>query len=103
MTKSMLFVESQPAGPEQVEEYHRWHDEVHLAEILTIDGFTSARRWQTDGDTFVTMYEIDTDIPTAQANFKAAYASGKMSRPVGIQLDPPPVMRYLSLIGEVTG
>ncbi|OMC46770.1 hypothetical protein A5745_19980 [Mycobacterium sp. IS-2888] len=101
MGKSLLFVESKPASPELVEEYHRWHDQVHVPEMLAIDGFVSARRWQTDGESFVTLYEIDTDVDTARTSLRAAMAEGRMSKPVAVQTDPPPVMRYLSLVNEL--
>lgn len=103
MIKSLLFVESKPESPELVDEYHRWHDGVHVPEMLGIDGFVAARRWQTDGDTFVTLYEIDTDVETARASLRAAYATGEMSKPVAVQLQPPAVMRYLSLVSEQSG
>src|SRR5689334_18525514 len=102
MTKSILFVESKPASAQLAEEYHRWHDQVHVPEMLTIDGFVSARRWETDSGSFVTLYEIDTDVDTARTNLRAAYGEGHMSKPVGVQTDPPPVMRYLSLINNFT-
>ena len=102
MTKSLLFVESKPASAELVEEYHRWHDQVHVPEMLTIDGFVSARRWQTDGESFITLYEIDTDVDTARTNLRAAFADGRMSKPVALETEPPAVMRYLSLISEST-
>lgn len=101
MAKSLLFVESKPKDPENVAEYHRWHDEVHVPEMLSVDGFVSARRWQTDGDSFVTLYEIDTDVDTARTNLKAAFGSGKMSPPDPVQTEPPAVMRYLSLVSEI--
>jgi hypothetical protein len=101
MTKSLLFVESKPASPDVVEEYHRWHDQVHVPEMLTIDGFVSARRWQTDGESFVTLYEIDTDVDTARTKLRAAFAEGRMSKPVAVETQPPPVMRYLSLVNEL--
>lgn len=97
MAKSLLFVESKPAAPNLVGEYHRWHDRTHLPEMLSVEGFVSARRWQTDGESFITLYELDTDVDTAKANLKAALAAGKMSRPVAVETQPPPVMRYLSL------
>ncbi len=102
MTKSLLFVESKPASAEVVEEYHRWHDQVHVPEMLTIDGFVSARRWQTDGESFITLYEIDTDVDTARTNLRAAFAEGRMTKPVAIETEPPAVMRYLSLVSELT-
>jgi hypothetical protein len=103
MAKTVLFVETKPAAPDQTDEYHRWHDDTHVPEMLTIDGFVSARRWQPDGaDTFITLYEIDTDVDTARANLKAAFQSGRMSPPVAVDPDTPPVMRYLGLISEAT-
>jgi hypothetical protein len=42
--------------------------------MLTIDGFVTARRWQADnGESFSTLYEIDTDVDTDRANLKAAF------------------------------
>ncbi len=102
MTKSLLFVESKPASPDLVEEYHRWHDRIHVPEMLAIDGFVSARRWQTDGESFVTLYEIDTDVDTARTNLRAALVDGHMSKPVAVETQPPPVMRYLSLVNELS-
>lgn len=98
MAKSLLLVESKPAAPDRVEEYHRWHDRVHVPEMLAIDGFVSARRWQTDEESFVTLYEIDADVDTARTNLRAALAEGRMSKPVAVQTQPPPVMRYMSLV-----
>jgi hypothetical protein len=102
MTKSLLFVESKPASAELVEEYHRWHDQVHVPEMLTIDGFVSARRWQTDGESFITLYEIDADVDTARTNLRAAFAEGRMTKPVAVETEPPAVMRYLSLVSELS-
>jgi len=102
MTKSLLFVESKLASPDLVDEYHRWQDRIHVPEMLAIDGFVSARRWQTDGESFVTLYEIDTDVDTARTNLRAALADGRMSKPVAVETQPPPVMRYLSLVNELS-
>ncbi|HZU47795.1 MAG TPA: hypothetical protein VFA16_11220 [Mycobacterium sp.] len=103
MAKSILFVETKPVSPDRADQYHTWHDQTHIPEMLTIDGFMSARRWATDnGDSFITLYEIDTDVDTAKANVKAAAQSGRMSKPVAVQTDPPPVLRYLSLISATS-
>ena len=60
--------------------------------MLTIDGFVSARRWQADdGESFITLYEIDTDVDTARANLKAAFQAGQMSKPVAVETQPPAV------------
>jgi hypothetical protein len=102
MTKSLLFVESKPASAELVEEYHRWHDQVHVPEMLRIDGFVSARRWQTDGESFIRLYEIDADVDTARTNLRAAFAEGRVTKPVAVETEPPAVMRYLSLVSELS-
>lgn len=48
MPKSLLFVESKPASARQVDEYHAWHEQTHIPEMLSVDGFVSARRWQSN-------------------------------------------------------
>lgn len=102
MAKSVLLVESRPASPQLVDDYNKWHDDVHIPEMLTIDGFSSARRWRSeDGQTF-TLYEIDTDVETAKASLRAAFESGRMSKPVAVEVKPPPVMRYFSLVSEAS-
>lgn len=89
MAKTLLLVESRPAAAELVEEYHTWHEQTHLPEMLAIDGFVTARRWGADDeDSFITLYEIDTDIETARANVRAALQDGRISRPVVVQTQP---------------
>ncbi|OBA72088.1 hypothetical protein A5641_09170 [Mycobacterium sp. 1554424.7] len=101
MPKSVLLVETRPESPQLVDDYNKWHDDVHIPEMLTIDGFSSARRWRAeDGESFITLYEIDTDVDTAKANLRAAYQSGRMSKPVAVETQPPPIQRYFSLVSE---
>ena len=103
MARGILLVESQPSSPDAAAEYHEWYDRTHLAEILAIEGFVSARRLESlDGTSFLALYEIDTDIETAKANLQAALKSGTMSKPVGVQLDPPPSVRYFREISSLT-
>ncbi len=103
MAKSLLLVESKPASPDLVDEYNQWHEQTHIPEMLGVEGFVSARRWQADeGGTFLTLYEIDTDIETARANLRAVLQSGKISRPEVVDTNPPPAMRYFTLISEAT-
>ncbi len=98
MAKSLLLVESRPVSADRVKDYHRWYDQTHIPEMLTIDGFVSARRFATGTDTFVTLYEVDTDVDSARANVKAAFASGRMSPPEPVQTDPPATQRWLELL-----
>ncbi len=103
MAKSLLLVESKPESPEHADEYHAWHERTHIPEMLGVDGFVAARRWQAeDGESFFTLYEIDTDVDTARANLKAAVQAGAMSKPVAVQTQPPPVQRYLTFVSEAS-
>lgn len=103
MAKTLLIVESKPDSPQRLAAYHRWHELTHIPEMLAIDGFVSARRWQTEDESFITVYEVDTDVDAARANVKAALAESRISKPVAVQTQPPPVMRYLSLVDEQAG
>jgi hypothetical protein len=103
MAKTVLLVESPPESSQLVDGYNRWHDDVHIPEMLTIDGFRSARRWRAeDGETFITLYEIDADVDTAKASLRAAFQSGRMSKPVAVEVTPPTIMRYFSLVSEAS-
>ena len=98
MPNGVLIVESRPASAEEAATYHDWYDNKHIPEIIKVDGFVSARRLQAlDGDSFIAIYEIEGDVEEAKAAL--AQASGTMSRPEGLQLDPPPSTRYFRLMG----
>lgn len=94
MPKGILLVQSRPASPADVDAFHRWYDETHVPEILALEGFTAARRLAgADGESFVALYEVD-DVDTARAALATAQSSGSMSRPMGVQLDPPPSVQW---------
>lgn len=101
MARGIMLVEAQCASPEELDAFNHWYDAVHIPEILSIEGFVSARRFLADdGETYVAVYEIDGDVAAAQANLAAARGAGTMTPPVGLRLDPPPVSRYLPEIGS---
>jgi hypothetical protein len=94
-----MIVRSEPTSPDAITDFHRWYDEVHLPEILAVDGIAAARRFAAlDGGDFVAVYEIEGDVATAKANLAAAQSSGAMSRPVGVKLDPPPTVQWYDQI-----
>ena len=96
MPRGILLVQSQPASPADADEYHRWYDDVHIPEILGVDGFRSARRLRAaDGESYVVVYEVD-DVEMARAAMAEAQAAGTMTRPSGIRLDPPPTVQWLT-------
>lgn len=47
MARYILTVATNPV-PGREDDYNRWYDEVHLAEVLAIDGFVSAERFVVD-------------------------------------------------------
>ncbi|MFB4309552.1 hypothetical protein [Actinomadura sp. GTD37] len=96
MPRGVLIVESRPASPAELSAYHDWYDNKHIPEVLRLEGFVAARRLESlDGETFTVIYEIDGDVQAARAALNRAQASGAMSRPEGVQLDPPPAVRFL--------
>ena len=99
MPKGVLVVQSRPASADSVDEMDRWYDEVHIPEILGVDGFASARRFRAaDGESFLAVYEID-DVDVARAAMADAQRSGRMTMPSGVQLDPPPSAQWFLDLG----
>ena len=95
MAAGVLYVETAPASPDQVGEYHRWYADVHVPEMLRLAGISSVRRFDTGGETYVAIYELD-DVETAQSALQEALTSGAMSRPAVTRSDPPPTMRFFT-------
>lgn len=101
MPSGVLIVESRPASPQELSAYHDWYDNKHVPEILKLEGFVSARRLEAlGGDTFISVYEIEGDVEAAKTALNKAQSSGTMSRPEGVQLDPPPTVRYFHQISR---
>jgi hypothetical protein len=97
MSDGILVVESAPASAEDAPGFHKWYDEVHIPEMLALDGFTSAHRYAADdGETYVAVYEISGDIEAAKASLAAAQQSSTMSMPEGFALKGRPSVRYFS-------
>lgn len=104
MAKGIIHVESRPSSPDREQEYNTWYDEVHLPELVALDGFVSARRLRpVDGNgPYVALYEIEGDDLQAILDNMLANA-GQLHLSDALQLDPPPVMRLLELTAEYSG
>jgi hypothetical protein len=101
MPKGYLIVKSQPS-PEQADAYHDWYENSHIPELLAVDGFVSARRLSAvEGDSYLAIYEVD-DVDGAKAAMAEAQAAGTMTRPAGLQLDPPPVVEWYTEVHSAT-
>ena len=83
MPKGIIYLETRPVSPDREAEYHKWYNDTHLAEICSVDGIISARRFApTDGEgPFIAIYELDCDdLDAVVARLGELGASGKMRR-----------------------
>jgi hypothetical protein len=101
MPRGIMYVESRPESPEGAAEFDAWYD-LHIGEILSLDGFVAARRYSVVGDdAFVAVYDIEgDDLSAVRARIGEARGRGEMTPPRAMASDPPPVIRLLELIGE---
>jgi hypothetical protein len=104
MTKGVILVESRPSSPDREQEYNTWYDEVHIPELLALDGIVAARRLRpVDGDgPYVALYEIEGDDLQAILDNMFANA-GQLHMSDALQLDPRPIPRLLELTTEHGG
>jgi hypothetical protein len=101
MAKGIILVESRPSSPDRDHEYNTWYDEVHLGELVALDGFVSARRLRpVDGDgPYVALYEVEADdLQSVLQNMLSN--AGRLHMSDALQLDPPPIMRLLEVTTE---
>ncbi len=104
MAKGIILVESQPSSPDREQEYNTWYDEVHLGELMALDGFVSARRFRpvNPEGPYVAVYEIEGDDLQAVLDNMMAN-SGQLHMSDALQLNPPPVPRLLETTTEHGG
>jgi hypothetical protein len=103
MARGILYVETTPNSPEDLAAYHEWYNGTHVKEILAVDGFVSARRFEPVGHDgpFIAIYEIeDDDIEVVRDRLAEAARTVPHTTPVGVRLDPPPTVRYFQEIAS---
>jgi hypothetical protein len=103
MAKGIYVAESRPASPEVDAEFNRWYNDVHLPEMVAIDGIVSVRRFAPVADTgpYVAVYELEgDDLQQILKGMIAAARSGALTLSDLQQMDPPPTMRLLELTTE---
>jgi hypothetical protein len=103
MPRGIMYVETMPVSPDREADYHKWYNETHLAQIVSVDGIVSARRFApTDGNgPFIAIYELDCDdLEGAVARLGELGASGEMTGLENLAMDPPPVPRLYREIGS---
>ena len=105
MPKGIIYLESMPVSPDRVEDYHKWYNDTHLAEICSVDGIVSARRFApTDGKgPFIAIYELDCDaLESVVQRLGELGASGKMSSLELLNMETPPIPKVYGQIGSYT-
>ena len=76
MPKGLLLVFSQPVSADREAEYNDWYDNVHLHDLVAVEGVASASRYRVsnsqllpdaapDGPPYLAVYEIEADDPAA--------------------------------------
>jgi hypothetical protein len=102
MEKGIMFVESRPVSPEVAAEYHAFY-EKRLQEIVAMDGFVAARRYEPVQHVgpFVAIYDIEADdLERVRASLVEASARGELPLTSAMQTDPKPATRLFRQIGE---
>ncbi|MCV7197906.1 DUF4286 family protein [Mycobacterium angelicum] len=98
MAKGIIYVETRPSSPDRDQEYNTWYDEIHLPELVALEGIVSARRLRpVDGDgPYVALYEVEAD--DLQSVLQNMYRNARnLHMSDALQMDPPPVMRLLEV------
>ncbi|MET8207717.1 hypothetical protein ABZT51_16965 [Streptomyces sp. NPDC005373] len=102
MAKFILHVESRPANEKVVDEFNRWYDEVHLPEVVALDGIVAATRFvpkEQEGP-YITQYEIEGDPEQAVKNITAAAAAGRLNMTDTLATKPVPRLQILKVATE---
>jgi hypothetical protein len=104
MAKGIIYVETRPSSPDREQEYNTWYDEVHIPELLALDGIVAARRLRpVDGEgPYVALYELEGDNLQAILDNMIANA-GQLHMSDALQLDPAPIPRLLEVTTEHGG
>jgi hypothetical protein len=103
MPRGIIYLETMPVSPDREWDYHKWYNDVHLAEIVSVDGIVSARRFApTDGKgPFIAIYELDCDdLDAVVQRLRELGASGKMSSLELLNMDAPPIPHVYREIGS---
>ncbi|MFW0793923.1 hypothetical protein AAFP30_08940 [Gordonia sp. CPCC 205515] len=103
MSRGVLLVESHPSSADRADEFNTWYEEVHIPEVLSLEGYISARRLRPlDGQgPYVSIYDIEgDDLQLVAKRLFTAARNGEFAMSDSMQLDPPPAMRFLELTVE---
>jgi hypothetical protein len=101
--RGIMYVQTMPVSPDKEAEYHKWYNDMHLAEIVSVEGIVSARRFAPTDENgpYIAIYELDCDdLDAVVQRLGELGASGQMSSLEFLSMDPPPVPRVYREIGS---
>lgn len=78
MAKATMVVFTNPVSADAEDEYNEWYDNIHLADVVAIDGFVSAQRFRVvdveavaagsdSAHRYLALYEVESDDLNAVA------------------------------------
>jgi hypothetical protein len=103
MPRGIMYLQTMPVSPDKDADYNKWYNDTHLAEIVSVEGIVSARRFAPmDGNgPYIAIYELDCDdLDAVVQRLGELGASGKMSSLEFLSMDPPPIPRVYREIGS---
>ena len=103
MPKGIMYLQTMPVSPDKDADYNKWYNDTHLAEIVSVEGIVSARRFAPmDGNgPYIAIYELDCDdLDAVVQRLGELGTSGKMSSLEFLSMDPPPIPRVYREIGS---
>ena len=103
MPRGIMYLQTMPDSPDKDADYNKWYNDTHLAEIVSVEGIVSARRFAPmDGNgPYIAIYELDCDdLDAVVQRLGELGTSGKMSSLEFLSMDPPPIPRVYREIGS---
>ena len=79
----MLALSNAAAGRDK--EFNDWYDEVHIPDVLSVEGVLSATRFELESDDpaaahrYLTVYELDREGPAVMGDIIEGMASGSFA------------------------
>ncbi|SNQ45804.1 conserved hypothetical protein [Frankia canadensis] len=113
MPQAKMVVYSSPSSPDREDEYNKWYNEIHLAEVCAMPGILSAVRFSMSeaqmvpgvtvaGHRYMAIYEVDApDFTALLADMLARSQDGRftMSDAIDMTANPPITLMFEPLAG----
>jgi hypothetical protein len=114
MPKGVLLVLTRPTDASSADDYNRWYDEVHLADVLKLAGYTAARRYavvpapvqEPEANpiahwNYLALYEVEADdLGKAHEELLAAAERGDLPLHDALEMDPAPAVQMFREITD---